>query len=136
MHSLVYSLSVAVLACGACYFLFRRSWLKRLDALECGLQALSDEVCQMAEAQIKSHQRLSGSLSEIEERILELAVPSEDANLAVQRRRRVLALASQGTPVEEIAKRASVPRGEAELIMNLQRFRGSAAPQGQGQRER
>lgn len=130
MSSLIASSIVpAVLACCVCYVLFRIAWFKRLQALERDLQAFSGAMCQMAEIQMKSYQKLSGELSEIEERILDLAIPSESTNLPMERRRRVVALASEGSSVEEIAKRANVSRGEAELVMSLQRFKGSAVPQ-------
>ena len=128
MTSLIASSIVpAVLACCACYVLFRKAWLKRLQALERDLQAFSNAMCQMADIQMKSYQKLSGDLSQIEERILDLAIPSEGANLPMERRRRVVALASKGSSVEEVAKRANVSRGEAELIMSLQKIKGAAS---------
>lgn len=129
MASLIASSIVpAILASCVCYVL-SRSWLKRLQGLERDLQAFSTAMCQMADIQMKSYRKLSGDLNEMEERILELAIPSEGANLPVERRRRVVALASKGSSVEEIAKRANVSRGEAELIMSLQKIKGTAVAQ-------
>jgi len=126
MISLIASSVVpAILACCVCYVL-SRSWFKRLQVLERDLQAFSTAMCQMADIQMKSYRKISGDLSEIEERILDLAIPTEGANVPVERRRRVVALASKGSSVEEVAKRANVSRGEAELIMSLQKIKGAA----------
>ena len=122
------SMLSAVLACCACYVLMQRVWLKRVQVLERDLQAVSGAIDQMAEIQMKSYQKLSGNLGEIEERILELAIPSQDSNPAPQRRRRVVALANKGSSIDEVARRANVSRGEAELVMSLQRFRAADAP--------
>ena len=129
MVSLIASSVVpALVACCVCYVL-SWTWLKRLQVLERDLQAFSTEMCHMADIQMKSYRKISGDLSEIEERILDLAIPTEGANLPVERRRRVVALASKGSSVEEIAKRANVSRGEVELIMSLQKIKGAVVAQ-------
>ncbi len=122
------SMLSAGLACCACYFLMQKVWLKRVQVLERDLQILSGAMDQMAEIQMKSYQKISGNLGEIEERILELAIPSQDSNLAPQRRRRVVALANKGSSIDDVARRANVSRGEAELVMSLQRIRCASVP--------
>ncbi len=111
-----------------CYFFLLRKWSCRLLALERELQQLSEAVCQMAEIQMKSYRRLSGNLGDMEERIMDLSLPSDDPDLPLERRHRVLALARKGTPVDEIVKRLNMPRGEAELILNLRGFVDAKAP--------
>ena len=71
---------------------------------------------------MKSYRKVSGNLGDIEERIVELAIPSEDSRVPLERRRQVLALAHKGVALEEITKRLRVPRGEAELILNLRKY--------------
>jgi len=114
----------------ASYFLFRKLWFSRIEALERDLQSLSGTVCEMTEIQVHSFQKFSANLSEIEERLLDLSVPSQDSAAPLERRRRVLAMSGKGAPLEEIVKKAGVPRGEAELILNLQRCRGAAGKTG------
>ncbi len=111
-----------------CYFFLQRSWGKRILELERDLRQCSDAMCQMAEMQMKSYQKLCGSLGDMEERIMDLSLPSEDPDLPLERRHKVLALARKGTPIEEIVKRLNMPRGEAELILNLRGFVDSKAP--------
>jgi hypothetical protein len=130
-------LAVTAISLCASYFLFRRLWLRRIEALERDLQLLSDTFCEMAEIELQSFQKNSANLSEIEERILDLSVPSQDSTAPLERRRRVLALSGKGAHLEDIVKKAGVPRGEAELILNLQRCKGVAAaktgkPNGEG----
>ena len=117
----------SALSCAAVYVLSRKTWLRRIEALERDLQAASGMVCEMAEIQMQSFQKIFTNLSEIEDRILDLSIPSQDSAAPLERRRRVLALGGKGTPVEEIVKQAGVPRGEAELILSLQRCRGVVA---------
>jgi hypothetical protein len=123
------------LSCAASYFLFRKFWLQRIEVLERDLHAISGTVCELTEMQMQSFQKVSASISEIEERVLDLSLPSQDSSAPLERRRRVLALAGKGTPVEEIVKKTSVPRGEAELILNLQRCRNAAAKTGKSNGE-
>ncbi len=105
-----------------CHFTLQRKWGRRLLVLERELQQFSDAMSQMAEIQMKSYQKLSGNLEDLEERIMDLALPSQDSNLPLERRHHVLALARQGVPTEEIMTRLDMPRGEAELILNLRGF--------------
>ena len=112
----------------ACYLYFQWRWSKRLGKLERDLQLFSDVVLQMAEIQMKSYSKLSGDLGEVEEKIMDLALPTQDCNLPLERRHHVLTLARKGVPIEEIVKRLNVPRGEAELILNLRRYVDVSTP--------
>lgn len=127
-HLLLIVAGVAVLQGLFCYFLLQRKLYRRFSALERDLQQFSDVMCQMAEIQMKSYRKLNGNLGEIEERIMDLALPSNDSGLPLERRHHVLALARKGVPIEEIVKRLNIPRGEAELILNLRRFIDVGAP--------
>jgi hypothetical protein len=134
MGSLVSEILVSTaISCAAVYLLYQKVCLGRIQALERELQALSATLCEMTEIQMQSLQKTSANISEIEERVLDLSLPSQDSTAPLDRRRRVLALAGKGTPIEEIVKKASVPRGEAELILNLQRCKGAMAGKQNGE---
>ena len=111
-----------------CYLFLQRRWGTRLLALEHELQQLSEAMCQMAEMQVKSYRKLCGNLGDMEARIMDLSLPSDDPDLPLERRHRVLALARKGTPIDEIVKRLHMPRGEAELILNLRGFLDAKTP--------
>jgi DNA-binding NarL/FixJ family response regulator len=112
---------LAVSASASCWTIYRK--LKgRIHTLEQDLQYISDAVSQMAEIQMKTYQKHSARLEEMEERIMELCVPSHNPNLPLERRHQVLALARQGVALEDIARRLKAPVGEAEMIINLQKY--------------
>ena len=71
--------------------------------------------------------RVTG-LEDLEERFLDMSAPSQDANSALERRHKVLALARQGVSAEDISKRLGTPVGEAELMLKLRKFRGAKLP--------
>ncbi len=110
------------------YLFLERKWSRRLLALECELQQFSEAICQMAEMQMKSYRKLCGNLGDMEERIMDLSLPSEDPDLPLERRHRVLALARKGSSIDEIVKKLNLPRGEAELILNLRGFVDAKMP--------
>lgn len=124
---MLYTLLVVGLALSA--GIYCRYTCKGLDAriqgLERDLHCISDVVTQMAEAQIKTFQKHSAGLEGLEERIMELSVPSQDSSLPLERRHQVLALARQGVGLEDIVKRLKAPVGEAEVILNLQKYMGA-----------
>jgi hypothetical protein len=129
MYSFILTLIIITAAsCGIGYFLLDRKYGRRIETLERDLQSFSEAMCQMAEIQMKSYRKVSGNLGDIEERIVELAIPSEDTRVPLERRRQVLALAHKGVALEEIAKRLRVPRGEAELILNLRKYMDVSTP--------
>lgn len=121
-HLLLLCLAICAAHLCLCHVLFQRKWGGRLLSLERDLQQVSEAMSQMAEIQMKSYQKLSGNLGDMEERIMDLAVPSQDPDLPLERRHQALALARKGIPIEEIVKRLNMPRGEAELILNLSGF--------------
>jgi hypothetical protein len=121
MLSVVLFIAMTLYA-GVLYRTYKNKLLERIQLLERSLQGFSDVISQMAEIQTKAAQKSAGKFEDIEERIMDLSIPSQDANLPVERRRQVLALARQGVPLEDIAKRLKAPVGEAELILNLSRY--------------
>ena len=100
-----------------------RTAAARAEALERDLGRISDAINQMADIQMKTHQKSSARFEEIEERLMELSVPSQDSSLPLERRHQVLTLARQGVALEDIVKRLKAPVGEAELILNLRKSR-------------
>ena len=123
-------LIVALALYGSALYLFlNRKMTKRIQALEQNLQSYLDVMTQMAEIQKKSHQKISANFEDLEERIMDLSVPSHDSNMPLERRHRVLALARQGIALEDIVKRLKAPVGEAELILNLQKYMGGESSQ-------
>jgi hypothetical protein len=101
-----------------------RKMLQRVQSLERNLQGISDVVGQLAEIQMRSQQKSSVRFDDMEERIMELSVPSQDSSLPLERRHQVLALARQGVALEDIVQRLKAPVGEAELILNLRKYMG------------
>jgi hypothetical protein len=106
------------------YWSTTRKMIQRIQSLERDLQRISDVVGQLVEIQMRSHQKSSVRLEDMEERIMELSVPSQDSSLPLERRHQVLALARQGVGLEDIVQRLKAPVGEAELILNLRRYMG------------
>jgi hypothetical protein len=119
--SLIFALAISV---GVCQWISNRRLVRRIHELEQDLQHFSDVVSQMAEIQIKTFEKHSASIENLEERIMELSIPSHDTSLPLERRHQVLALSRQGVPLEDIVKRLKAPVGEAELILNLRKYMG------------
>lgn len=97
----------------------RKIFSQRIQALEQDLQNICVVVSQMAEMQVKSHRKCSASVENLEERIMELSIPTNDSALPLERRHQVLTLARRGMALNDIVKRLKAPVGEAELILNL-----------------
>jgi hypothetical protein len=116
-----------VLSGGALYTISHRKMMKRIQDIERDLQGYADVILKVAEAQNKASEKASSRFEELDERIMELSVPSRDSDLPLERRHQVLALARQGVALEDIVKRLKAPVGEAELILNLHKFRGGAS---------
>ena len=110
-------------ALGFCWSTTRKM-LQRIQALEQELRRTSDAVIQLAEIQMQSQKKYSVRFEEMEERIMELSVPTHDSSLPLERRHQVLALSRQGVALEDIVKRLNAPVGEAELILNLSKYMG------------
>jgi len=120
--SLVFALAAIT---GLCLWITNRRFVRRIRALERDLQHFSEVVSQMAEVQMKTFEKNSAGFEDLEERIMELSVPSHDSSLPLERRHQVLALARQGVALEDIVKRLKAPVGEAELILNLRKYMGA-----------
>ena len=121
MYQVLSILGLALCA-GALFWKNRVELLKRIQGLERDLQGLSNEMSNMVEIQIGSHRRQITRFEELEERIMDLSIPSRDSSLPLERRHQVLALARQGIGLQDIAARLKAPAGEAELILNLRKY--------------
>jgi hypothetical protein len=122
---LVVLLTFILMVCaGSLHWILIRKLKDRIHALEQDLLGISDVITQLAECQMKAHEKSSADLEDLEERIMDLSVPSHNANLPLERRHQVLALARQGVALDDIVKRLKAPIGEAELILNLGKYTG------------
>jgi hypothetical protein len=106
----------------------KKQYLSRIHKLERELQSISGVMSQMMEEQMKAHRKYAVNIENLEERMMDLSVPSHDSNLPLERRHQVLTLARQGVGLDEIVKRLKAPTGEAELILNLGKYMSSNAP--------
>ena len=96
---------------------------QRVEMLEKDLALYTDVVATMAQVQVKTFEKFSNQFDEFEGRILDLSVPSPNPDMPLEKRHQVLTLARQGVALDEIARRVKAPVGEAELILNLRRYR-------------
>ncbi len=119
--------AVAAIA-GVLHWAVQRKYITRLKALERNLQEFSDMMSQMTEIQLKIQKTFSANFEDLEERMLELSVPSQDCDLPLERRHQVLTLARKGMGLKDIAKRLKAPVGEAELVLNLSKYMGGQSP--------
>jgi hypothetical protein len=118
-------LAFVLMACaGSLYWILIRKLRDRMHALEQDLLGISEVITQLVEFQMKAHEKSSADLEDLEERIMDLSVPSHDSNVPLERRHQVLALARQGVALNDIVKRLRAPIGEAELILNLGKYTG------------
>jgi hypothetical protein len=127
MYSFFLIIALTVYA-GGLHWIFKKKMMARIQTLEQDLQLFSDVMSQMTEVQKKMHQKFTAGFENLEERIMELSVPTHDSDLPLERRHQVLTLARQGVTLEDIVKRLKAPIGEAELILNLQKYMGGEAP--------
>ena len=100
----------------------RKKLQRRVDILEEDLARYAEVVSKIAEVQTKTLEKFSGRFEEVEERMLDLSVPSQSPEMPLEKRHQVLALAKQGVPLDEIVERVKSPVGEAELILNLRKY--------------
>jgi hypothetical protein len=119
MSYIFYAL-IAAAAVLVCMMAIRRL-TRRVRGLERELQSISGVMSEIAEIQMKTYAKHSANLESLEERIMELSVPSPNPELPLERRHQVLALARQGVSLEDIVRRVKAPVGEAELILNLRK---------------
>jgi hypothetical protein len=97
-------------------------WRRRHSALRQEITRFSEDLLQMTELQMDFYRRVCRDLNDIEEKVLDLSVPSSDTPLPLERRHQVLTLARKGMSLEEIARRLNMPQGEAELILSLRKY--------------
>ena len=100
----------------------RKKLQRRIEALEEDLVRYAEVIAKIAEVQSRTFGKFSGRFDELEERILDLSVPSQNPEMPLEKRHQVLALAKQGVPLEDIVERVKAPVGEAELILNLRKY--------------
>ena len=122
---------VAVLMITACAALASTLllWIrseKRARELEQNLHQCSEALCQMVEIQMTEHQQIARNFGDIEERLLSLVTAEGDSTRPVDRRHQVLTMSRNGFPVDEIVRRLNIPKGEAELILNLRKYIGAS----------
>jgi hypothetical protein len=105
----------------------KRRWTQQVESLERDLQEVSEAMTHMAEVHKKNYQELLGNIGDLEERLMDLSVPSQDVSLPLGKKHRVLSLSRQGIGAIEIAKRLGVPEGETEFIVGLHKCFNPAA---------
>jgi hypothetical protein len=98
---------------------------KRARGLERNLQHCSEALCQMVEIQMIEHQKIARNFGDIEERLLSLTTAESDSSRPIDRRYQVLTMSRNGFPLDEIVRRLNIPKGEAELILNLRKYIGT-----------
>ena len=112
---------------------------RRLRVLERNLQQCYEALGQMVEIQMNEHRRVNGNLNDIEERIWNLTAPETHSASPLDRKHQVLTLSGKGFGLEEITNRLKIPKGDAELILNLKKYftssgMPSARPGGENKR--
>ena len=110
------------------YCASRKKLQRRIEVLEDDMARYADVIAKMAEVQAKTLEKLSGRFEEVEERMLDLSVPSQNPEMPLEKRHQVLALAQKGVALDEIVERVNAPVGEAELILNLRKYQTGLRP--------
>jgi hypothetical protein len=108
--------------------MLHRFWQRRCRVLKQELERISEDLLQLVELQADMYGRMNHDLKDIEDKVLDLAVPSADAPLPLERRHQVLTLARKGIGLAEIARRLNIPKGEAELILSLRKYTDAKEP--------
>ena len=80
----------------------------------------------MVEIQMTEHQKIARNFGDIEERLLSLTTAESDSTRPVDRRYQVLTMSRNGFALDEIVRRLNIPKGEAELILNLRKYIGAS----------
>jgi hypothetical protein len=107
------------------YSAARKKLLRRIETLEEDMVRYSELIAKMADVQSRTFEKFSGRFEELEERVLDLSVPSQNPEMPLEKRHQVLSLAKRGVPIDEIVERVQAPVGEAELILNLRKYQNS-----------
>ena len=95
---------------------------RRIEVMEADMARYAEVVGRMADVQTKTFEKFSGRFEEVDERVLELSVPSQETERPLEKRYQVLSLAQRGVPIDEIVEIVKAPVGEAELILNLRKY--------------
>jgi len=104
------------------YFVSGKKMQRRIEVLEEDLARYAEVIGKMAEVQSRTFEKFSVRFEELDERVLNLSVPSQDPEMPLEKRHQVLTLAKRGVPIDEIVERVKAPVGEAELILNLRKY--------------
>ena len=104
------------------YCIDRKKLRQRIEILEEDLERYSEVMSKMAEVQSKTFDKFTDRFNEMDERVLDLSVPSQSPEMPLEKRHQVLTLAKRGVPLDEIVERVKAPVGEAELILNLRKY--------------
>ncbi len=115
-------LGTACLLSAGGFCLMLRWWQRRFLALKQEVGRLSDDFLQLIDLQQEMFHRVCRNLNDIDEKVMDLSVPTSDGPLPLERRHQVLTLARKGLSVDDIARRLSMPKGEAELILSLRKY--------------
>jgi len=129
LNGMAIFLGGAALVCATGCLVLQFVWGRRVFALRKEMARVSDDLLQMVELQSDVYRRVCRGLSDVEEKVLELSVPTADAPLPLERRHQVLTLARKAVSADEIARRLNMPKGEVELIMNLRRYVDARTPE-------
>jgi len=121
-------LGMAVLLTAGGCLVSLQLWRRPFRALRREVMRFSEGLLQMADLQKDIYRRICHDLNGIEERVLDLAAPSSDGPLPLERRHQVLTLARNGVDLDEISRRLNMPRGEAELILSLRKYMEAKQP--------
>jgi len=122
-----FTLVLLVLTAAAC-LVPQSLWRRRHNSLRQEMTRLSEDLIQLVELQAQVYKRIRDDINDLEGKVLDLAAPTSESPLPLQRRHQVLTLARKGIPVEEIARRLNMPKGEAELILSLRKYAKQAPP--------
>jgi hypothetical protein len=104
------------------FLLLQRFWRRRYESVRKELEKVSEDLSQIVELQSQFYERMRRDLTDLEGKVLDLAVPSSETPLPLQRRHQVITLARKGISSDEIARRLNMPKGEAELILSLRKY--------------
>jgi hypothetical protein len=125
MNGCILLSSLAIVGSACACLVLQRIWQRRFHSLQAEVARISDDLVQIVELQSEIYQRVCHDITDIEGKVLDLSLPSEETPLPLERRHQVLTLSKKGVGIDEIARRLNMPRGEAELIMNLRRYSDS-----------
>jgi len=106
-----FTLVLLVLTAAAC-LVPQSLWRRRHNSLRQEMTRLSEDLIQLVELQAQVYKRIRDDINDLEGKVLDLAAPTSESPLPLQRRHQVLTLARKGIPVEEIARRLSLRREE------------------------